>query len=80
MPDEVEDWIAEAQEIWHTVAPSYVHGDVRLLDGELRDWHARGMTIPMFREALEIAFTQHGVTKRNALAYAFGIVRRRLNE
>lgn len=78
--DDLDNWLAEAHEAWQHTAPSYVQHDVALLDGHLRDWHARGMTVTMFREALEIAFSQHGVTKRNALQYAFGIVRRRLND
>jgi hypothetical protein len=78
--EDLDGWLAQAREAWVSTAPSYVQHDVPLLDGHLRDWHDRGMTVTMFREALEIAFTQHGVTKRNALPYAFGIVRRRLND
>lgn len=73
-----DDLVIEAREAWEMTAPGYVKQDVKVLDGELRDWIERGMTPKMFREALEMAFANRDVTKRNALAYAFGIVRRRM--
>ena len=76
----MEQEIAEAHAVWRDLAPRDVQHDIKLLDGHLRERLERGMTVEMFREALEVAFSQPGVTKRNALAYAFGIVRRRLEQ
>jgi hypothetical protein len=71
-------FLIECLVAWKEIAPSYVQATVRPLAGHLRDLHAAGATSLQFREALEIAFQQPGVTKRAALSYAYGIVRRQL--
>ena len=65
---------------WESIAPSYVKHGTLPLAGDLRALHAAGATSLQFREALEVAFAQPGVTKRSALRYAYGIVRRQLRE
>ena len=73
-------FLASCFAAWESIAPSYVKHETVPLAGHLRELHAAGATSLQFREALEVAFAQPGVTKRSALQYAYGIVRRQLRE
>lgn len=76
----VDDFISACMDAWGEVAPSYVQATQRPLAGHLRDLHAQGATAVQFREAIEMAFARRGVLKREALRYAYGIIRRQLRE
>lgn len=76
----VDVFIAVCMDSWQKVAPSYVQATQRPIVGHLRELHAEGATARQFHEALEMAFAKRGVLKREALRYAYGIVRRQVRE
>lgn len=76
MGEDFEQWEADARAVWERIAPSYVKHDVPLPTGYLRELFDLGARVDQFEEALELAFDSPNVTKRWAIYYALGIVRR----
>lgn len=69
-----------ALDAWIATAPSYVYTHQNPLDGKLRALHEQGVTVDQFREAIELAFANKNIERRKCLFYAYGIIKRQLEE
>jgi hypothetical protein len=70
-----ELWRDAAYEAWDRIAPTYVQADVHPLMGHLRQMYELRVPVHFFAETLEVSFADPTVTKRQALAHTYNVLR-----